>query len=445
MKAGRSGWLGLAYGLVLLGLIAWSGWAHPQDLWGLGFAGALPAPQRVGLLLGACVLLVVASTPWFAAATARLGHAADSHRLLARTALALGALVLLALLHSRLPWYGAENAVKDLDRLYTTNMLSGLWLQLGAALLEPLAFAKPLVHERDPVVAIVSLASSVPFVLLLAGVARRLAPPPHRSLALALLLTTPCLALFAGHREIYFVPVLGLACFAWAALSDLERDRLPWRSGLAAGVALSAHLLNAALLPSLLLLLRGRKRGPAARLAALALPAAGWISGLLVYRWWFFWKGTIPARAFERWGSLAHLQPGENGLFWIIEPHQHAGFWDPGHLADVGNAVLFHAPTLGWVLLLAIPLLGSLRRRPRLAFLALLWLGSLSVLLVDRPFGGHLEQWSHNAGFGLSSALLLVGLWSERSPSPRTAGALLAVTAHQLLALLGLARLGLEP
>jgi hypothetical protein len=439
-------WLLAGLTLGLLSLVAWAGGAWPQELWGLGFGGVLGQGTRAGLLVGAIALLACAAAGWLERPGRILGRWLERRPWLGYGTLLVALLLALLALHSHQAWYGAGNAVNDLERQYTTNLFSCLYLQTLARSIGSLAFVEPLQHPRDPIVALVSLASALPWFLVLVGLAQR-SDPDRRAPHLALLLAAPALALFAGHREIYFVPVLMLALYAWVASTEIERARLPWLSGLVAGLAVSAHMLNAALLPSLLPLALGRERLGARSVSRAAVLGLGFLLGFggpLAYRWHFGWHGVIPDDPFVVWGSFAHLQPGENGLLWAWESHPHKGFWSAEHLRDLGNALLFQAPFLP-----LLPLLwGSHTRRDKLQlrFLLVLWLGSLAVFIVDRPFGGHYLQWSHNAGFGLCSVLLLVGLLRRRRDTGgRAEGALLALTAHQALSLLLVAAQGLGP
>ncbi len=450
-RSPRSGWWIVGYAALALGLSAWAGVAWREPLWGLGFGGALPVGPRAVLLLGALGLLILAALGTTDRLGDALGRGLERHPWLGRGLLLAAGLPLLYGLRSQQLWYGTDNAILDLHRLYTTNIGSGLWLRLGDRLVGGLGWVEAMGRPEDARVAMVSMGSGLLWLLLMFGIGRRLCWGPRRALAMALLLASPGLALFAGHREVYFVPALALALYAGAALGDLERPGLPWRSGVCAGLALSAHLLNAALLPSLLWVAaaqQGRRTGrvalrlgvtTVAMLAVYALP--------LLYRWHFEWDGSVPTNIYDTWGSLAHLKPGENGLLWAFEPHDHPGFWSSDHLRDVGNALLFHAPWVGPLPWLLLASLRQRRRDPRLLFAAALWLGSLGVLLLDRPFGGHFGQWAHNGGFSLCSALLLVATLNsgDTQPSPRARGALLALMAYQCASLLLLAHLGLGP
>jgi hypothetical protein len=341
-------WLLAGLTLGLLSLVAWAGGAWPQELWGLGFGGVLGQGTRAGLLVGAIALLACAAAGWLERPGRILGRWLERRPWLGYGTLLVALLLALLALHSHQAWYGAGNAVNDLERQYTTNLFSCLYLQTLARSIGSLAFVEPLQHPRDPIVALVSLASALPWFLVLVGLAQR-SDPDRRAPHLALLLAAPALALFAGHREIYFVPVLMLALYAWVASTEIERARLPWLSGLVAGLAVSAHMLNAALLPSLLPLALGRERLGARSVSRAAVLGLGFLLGFggpLAYRWHFGWHGVIPDDPFVVWGSFAHLQPGENGLLWAWESHPHKGFWSAEHLP--GSLPAAAAPSVGF-------------------------------------------------------------------------------------------------
>ncbi len=431
-----------------LGLCAWAGARHPQELWGLGSAAALPDRLALGLLVGAATILVLAATGGLGRAGVRLERWWRRRPMVSLVVLLALVMPTLWALRSTQHWYGTPNAVRDLERLYTTNIGSSLFLRAGSLLLGWLELVEPVSEPGDALVATISLASAMLWIPLMVAVAGRLGRSTPRTATLALLLASPGLALFAGHREIYFVPALALGLFALMALRDLQHHGLPWRSGTCAGLALSAHLLNAAVLPAVMFVaiapwIRLPRRA-AGRLGAALLALSIVFAIPLLYRWAFVWDGTIPGRAYDVWGSLAHLRPGDSGLFWAFEPHDHPGFWAGVHLREAGNALLFHAPWLGLLPLLLARTIRAKSWRPELGLALVLWLGSLAVLLLDRPYGGHFLQWAHNGGFSLCSALLLAALLPEpnaQRPS-RWPGALLALMLHQAAVVILLAHLG---
>ena len=231
------------------------------------------------------------------------------------------------------------------------------------------------------------------------------------------------------------MPGLAVLLTAWAAVSDLQEERLPWRTALAAGSAISAHLLAVAVLPLWAwVIARGHGR-PLRRLAAGVLPALGVWAGLLAWLWWGAWGGMGPPdNPFLVWGSLAHLDAGHGGLFWTqLDPQSPSGFLSPTHRVEWLNLMLFQAPQA-----LALVLLGAVARKQGLALdsarLALLGLaaGAVAVSLLDRPFGGHLYQWAHNADVATAAGLLAAALWTLWEDGPnwrRGCAALLALGA----------------
>jgi hypothetical protein len=403
-----------------------------------------------GLLIAAGLLLLPPIADRVVGLIGRLGKALDRRG--AAGALFFAGLVATALfaLTSTKAYYTLRLGVLDFDRAYPTNLGSNAALKLGRAVFGGLTLVEPLRGPKDAQLALLSLVCAVPWALACWGLAGRLVGSARRLPLALLLLATPATALFAGHREIYFVPGLATMLTAWAAVSDLQEDRLPWRTSLAAGFALSAHLLAIAVLPLWLWTSRaGSGNGPGRRILASLAPALALWLGLAAWLWFGPWKGLGPPdNAFLVWGSLAHLTEGHGGLFWTgLDPQSPGGLLSAKHGIEWLNLLIFQVPQL-----LALAVLGGFaaRRsrsewdRPRTA-LALLALGALAVSVVDRPFGGHLYQWSHNANLATSAGLLTTALWSLW-PAGRGwrigCGALLAVSGYRTVSFLVLNHLG---
>ncbi|MDP8256465.1 MAG: hypothetical protein P9M14_12015 [Candidatus Alcyoniella australis] len=422
-------------------------------LWGLTLGGRLPMAALIPLLIIAAACCVPPVGHQLLRVLRRADAWLGARRLRGLLALELVCLLLLLLLHSHKAYYGLPLALNDLDRVYPTNPLSNLFLRLVSALFSGLALAAPLAHELDPLIALASICAGALLIPLLWSLAGRIAPQGERLPAFALLLFAPSLALFAGHREIYFAPVLAMALFCLALIHDLREDALPWRSGSAGFAAVGAHMLNASVLPVLLLigLTCGRRFSRSKRAAALLGP---FVAGAALIAAWAAWD--LHARGasigpYELLGSFAHLQSESYGLFWIawLDHQAPAGMFSQEHLEQFYNQLLLHCPLL-IVLIAALPnaIRKALRGDRALGALLLLWLGALVVAVIDRPIGGHLSQWAHSSNLALVTTVVFVYVFYRVLDGARrdaAAAALIGLSAFHTLSLMLVNRLNLGP
>ncbi len=415
-----------------------------DEEWALGLVHHLPPSWQWGLGLGAVLLLLPPLGDQAVTALGRLGAGLEARG-------RVGALVFVAAISAALwcglsakAYYTLRLGVLDFERAYPTNLGSNALLQAMHALVEGWGLVTPIQSAKEADLAFISWLCSLPWALACWCIAGRLTDTARRLPIALLLLATPATALVAGHREIYFVPGLAVLLTAWAAVADLQEERLPWRTSLAAGFAVSAHLLAVAVLPLWAWVLwRGHGR-PSPRLAAGVLPALGLWLGLLGWLWWGAWGGMGPPQnPFLVWGSLAHLDTGHGGLFWTqFDPQSPSGFLSPPHQIEWLNLVLFLAPQTVTLVLVGANaskhrLLGDPARSALLALAA----GALAVSLLDRPFGGHLYQWAHNANVATSAGLLAAALWTLWDDGPtwrRGCAALLALGAWRTVGFIAL-------
>ncbi len=435
--APRAGAIALAAGGVVLAAsaIAASVSAGPRG-WGLHAPGFLPPALRLALLaaLSGCAAALVIAALRSGRAAARPDHGHEPRRderagrvssrgrgarFVSRVwpfALLLPYAAALWLLRARTQLLGdgtvwLATARTGEHRAYSEPLFAALW-HAFADLVRRTGRA-PDAHSMS----LFSVICGVAAALVLAGLAKEIAPPKGRTLApLALLLTLGISQLYFGYIESYGAAAVFILLYLWLALRRARGADPPWVAAAALALAIAAHLSALYLVPSYVLLCWSEKGPPVPRLLYTALPFA--ILGAL-----FFQLGYRPSD----WAApLLAATRGMREGFERATFHRPYGFLSYAHLADAGNAVLLAMPgpallLLGW----AAATRGRLRPFPRdMMILSSAAIPGLLLLAWLMTPVAPAQDWDLESIFLLPAAVLGVAagrwLWADRGRATAT-------------------------
>jgi hypothetical protein len=248
--------------------------------------------------------------------------------------------------------------------------------------------------------------------------------PGHGGGTALLILSGGLLRVFAGHVEVYGFLLAAAGAYLWSALAHLTGRSSWWRPCLALGVAVWLHPSALALLPSLVLLLRGTPLPQPARriLLGLGLAALPWLLFLPLLaatgdRETLERAREVFLQVLGRSADPTALQRWVRG--WGGGPSIGTDyvFLAPAHLKYLANAFhLLCAWAVPALLLLTVRRPSALIATPTARFLAVACLPLVGYALVLRPVWGPFDWdlFSLTALFVASlSAHLLAGALSD--------------------------------